>query len=496
MANLTIYLNNNKAKIEGDMKVLRELRSSLGIKHPAAFFIRHKMPKGWDGKFYYLTDHGYFKSGLLHRVINWLSDHKHTYKVKDLRNLGDTLKPKVPKELGGLKLRDYQYEAVSSIVEQKFNGIVFPVGVLNMATNAGKTLMMSAIYKSYKNRKALVLLNDGDLYEQFKREVPHLVGEENYGYVRGKEKVWNNFTVAMVQTLTENLSYYIHELVKFDIVLVDEADLADNKTYKSVIQNCFNAFCRVGLSGTIYMNDRAKDKLTNMNLESFFGPETYRVSKKEMQQMGHSTKTVVKICDGNILDERGFLSYPEAYEKLIVKNKARYEQIYKRLLFNMGYDRLPAMVICQFKPHTEKVCKYLKEKFPKLRVEYAHSGLKDKHRRVIMEDFRLGKIDILVSSYIVRRGKNLPLTRYILNASGSDSNATISQIMGRGERVHEGKSKMYIDDLYDLGKYINRHSNHRINYYRKEGVKVILLNNYGKTKKRNNKRGQGRNSRN
>lgn len=489
MANLIIYLNNNKAKIEGEMKALRELRASLGIKHPAAFFIRHKMPKGWDGKFYYLTEHGYFKSGLLRRVINWISDNGHTYTIKDLRKLNEGFKQRVPKELGGLKLRDYQYEAVSSIVNQQFNGIVFPVGVLNMATNAGKTLMMSAIFKSYKNRKALVLLNDGDLYEQFKREVPPLVGEENYGYVRGKEKVWNNFTVAMVQTLNENLNYYLHELVKFDIVLVDEADLADNKTYKSVIQNCYNAFCRVGLSGTIYMNDRAKDKLTNMNLESFFGPETYKVSKKEMQEMGHSTKTIVKICDGNTVNSKEFLSYPEAYDKLITQNADRYERIYERLLFNIGYNRLPAMVVCQFKPHTEKVSEYLKNKFPNLRIEYTHSGLKDKLRRGILEDFRLGKVDILVSSYIVRRGKNLPLTKYILNASGSDSNATVSQIMGRGERVHEAKPKMYIDDLYDLGKYINRHSNHRINYYRKEGVKVILLNNYGKTKRKNRKRG-------
>lgn len=38
-----------------------------------------------------------------------------------------------------------------------------------------------------------------------------------------------------------------------------------------------------------------------------------------------------------------------------------------------------------------------------------------------MKDFREGKIDILVSTTIIARGKNFPKLRYLLNAASMDS---------------------------------------------------------------------------
>lgn len=482
---ITIQLQNNKCKITGDRVETLKLINSLKFRHPNAFFIRQYMPKGWDGMFYPITEYGYFYAGLFRLVENKIKELGYKYSVVDIRQGVDT-NPKVPKKIGKYILRDYQYLAVKSIIEQKIKGdISLPIGVLKMATNAGKTLMMSAIWKSFKNTKAIMLINDGDLYNQFLKEIPDIIGKENMGYIRAKEAKWGNFTIAMVQTLSRDINKYKHNLSQYDIVLVDEADLSDNKSYKNIIKNCYNAFCRVGLSGTIYMSTLAKDRLKNINLESFLGPEVYNLSKREMMDMGYSTELVIKICEGNNKDIKAFLSYPEAYEKLITKNMDRHEKCIDRIIFNYGYKRLPMMVVCQFKKHTEILFKIIKDRFPELRVEYAHSGINDKIRSSILEDFRVGKVDILVTSYIVKRGKNYPLIRYILNASGSDSNSTISQLMGRGERTHESKSKVYMDDMFDKGKYLLRHSKHRVNYYKKEKVKVILLNNYGKQRKRN-----------
>ena len=74
---------------------------------------------------------------------------------------------------------------------------------------------------------------------------------------------------------------------------------------------------------------------------------------------------------------------------------------------------------------------------------------------------------------IVKRGKNFPLIKYIQNASATDSNETVSQIMGRGERKHESKTKYYLDDFMDEGMYLKRHSKHRKKYYQAEGFTLI-----------------------
>ena len=152
--------------------------------------------------------------------------------------------------------REYQGVGIQAFIDNKVGDIHFPIAVFNAATNAGKTLLMAGIWLAYQKKiPALVLLNDGDLYEQFKREIPELVGEENFGYVRGKEAKWANFTIVMVQTLSQKIHIYKTQLLKYGITFIDECDLANNKTYKTVLQACKSANVRVSLSGSIFLSN-------------------------------------------------------------------------------------------------------------------------------------------------------------------------------------------------------------------------------------------------
>lgn len=150
----------------------------------------------------------------------------------------------------------------------------------------------------------------------------------------------------------------------------------------------------------------------------------------------------------------------------------------------MSYGRLPAVIVCRFHAHIDNLYNYIKPRLPEgISIAKVHSATPDKIRKKIILDFRDGKIDVLIGSYILKRGKNFPLLRYILNASGSDNQETISQITGRGERTHDSKTKVLLDDIYDKGKYLERHSKHRVAYYMVEKLKVInLVKRYGKRK--------------
>lgn len=147
-----------------------------------------------------------------------------------------------------------------------------------------------------------------------------------------------------------------------------------------------------------------------------------------------------------------------------------------RLKWNLNQGRYPALVVCKHIAHCENLCKFFKKKLDnKYNIACVHVNTHTKLRQRIMKDFREGKIDILVSTTIIARGKNFPKLRYLLNTASMDSQEKSIQFLGRLVRKDESKSKVYLDDLHYPGNYLSRHGNHRRKYYQDQGLKVIRL---------------------
>lgn len=122
---------------------------------------------------------------------------------------------------------------------------------------------------------------------------------EDIQFIQGKNLKFGNFNVGMVQTMSQKIKEIRNELSKIDIVLVDEADVADNKQFKTVLSYLYNVRIRLGLSGSIYMSKLKKDLIHNMNLRSFFGDEIHIITKQDMVKKGYSTPVIIKITEGN-----------------------------------------------------------------------------------------------------------------------------------------------------------------------------------------------------
>lgn len=468
-----ITLTNFRCNLRMPTKELLKMKKELADRNPSAYHMRRYMPKGWDGMQHYITDKGSFKIGQLDRIVEWLlANTDFPIKVDDRRQ---PMKPMViPDKVGNKIPRPYQKEAVESILNNKIGEVHHRVGVINAATNAGKTLMMAMFFEAFQRKcKMIMLINDADLYNQFKEELPELLGDD-VGFIRGQEFIDNKFVVAMVPTLARNIAKFKNYLLKFEIVAVDECDLGGSSSYKKVLANLSQCQVRVGLSGSIYMEMKNNEQRFKWNaLRDFFGDQKFVITKREMVDIGHSTELVIKIIPGNMKPgKKG--DYDYEYNELITNNVDRHEVVYQRLMFNMKYGRVPAVIMCRYHEHIEQIYEYLKEKGV-TSIMYVHGGVKDKMRKDIIRQFRDGKFEVLVASMILKRGKNFPLLRYICNAAGGDSHETLIQIMGRGERKHESKKKVYIDDLYDRGHYLQRHSKHRVGWYKREKFKVIKL---------------------
>lgn len=473
MAHTDISITNNKCQIFASSKVMALVRKEFRYKHPSAFFIRPHMPKGWDGHIQIVTDAGYFPTGTLPKMLALLDSNKITYEIEDNRSLIKFTG--IPNKIGSDELRGYQLDVVNNIVGNNIadGSIYFPRGLVNAAPNAGKTIIMMALHLSYKKARTLILMNDGTLFKQFLKDMPKVFKPGEWGHIQGKTIVWGTITIAMAQTLTRHVSLYKKQLEALDIVLVDECDTANNKTFKNIINHTYNASIRIGLSGTLFKRNLAKDRPKNWFLWSFFGTELAIIKNKEMVEMGFSTPIVVKISKGNPYEPMSS-DYDKAYKECIINNDKRNAVIIERVKFYTKRKVTPMLIVCRYHEQVELLYKKVHAAVGlKHSVGYVHGDKPD--RDILIEKFREGKLDILISSLIVKRGQNMPLIRVIINAGGGDNPETPLQIMGRGSRKHESKKKVYYDDFLDLGTHFLRHSKHRFVYYKVEGFKIIKL---------------------
>lgn len=481
---VNIELVGNKGKLSGSPLLLKSLYDKWRIKHPNAFMIMKATHHHFDGYIKFISDYGDFRIGLLPQICKDILELRGTYTLLDSR-LPLEIKPEMVYSMGKYDLRDLQKAALKRFIHNRVGGIPFYIGVMNCSTNFGKTLLMAAIHQSFGRKlKTLVLINNSNIFKQAKSEYKDYLPGEDIKFIQGKDKVFGNFNVGMVQSIAKNIKQLKTELSKIDIVLVDEADVSDNKSYKSIMDNLYNTRIRLGLSGSIYLSKLKKDQLHNTNIMSFFGDEMYITTKEQMVKKGYSTKLIIKICKGN--DKKPNVygnNYLEVYKDVIIKNPVAHECSIDRALYNIKYNRLPAIVVTKFIEHSKVLFEaYMNN--PKIKgYRVARLDHTSKDKDYILSEFKKGNVDVLIVTYIIKRGMNLPLSVYLQNASGSDSEEDILQLMGRMERTHKGKSKAIIDDLYYYGDYVERHSKHRINYYRKTKMKVINLLAKGRKKK-------------
>lgn len=476
---LTIkIINANQGLVDGELKVLNKLYEELAIKHPNSFHIRMYSKTKWDGIVHYLSSTGKFRIGLLPMIYKMLTDWGHKVEVIDYRE-PIPVKPSVPNQIGELTPRDTQKAVIETIINHKVAGVPFYIGVQDLSVNFGKSLIMAGLFLAFKKKlKTLLLTNDSDWLEQSKGEFPKLLPDTKITYIRGGREInWSMFSIGMVQSIAKNLESYDWDLSKVDMVLIDECDLIDNKTYKSVIERLFNTRVRIGLSGTVYMSTLKKNIINNMNIRSFIGDVMSEVKIKDTIKSGDSTNVIVKIVPTNFNEGKVPLGkYPEEYEAVIIKNPKAYKASLQRALRNYNKGRFPMLVVTKYIEHCELLYKYYKDSLDgKITIAYVHSGVNTKVRNKTISDFREGKIDILISNSFISRGKNFPLLRYLQNTASVDSNEKTIQLLGRLVRTHESKKKTYLDDIAFNGKYLSRHSNHRKNYYLKQGLTVIKV---------------------
>lgn len=469
----TILLNNQKSRVLTTRVIRMRLRDIMKIKAKNYFWSPAYRRGAWDGYVNYISEeNGVFSTGLLDQVIKHLRNFKVKITIEDDREVFKGIH--IPKNLGGLKAYDYQEKARVLTLNHKIEGVRFQRGILDEATNAGKSLIAALVMASFsKKRRGLFLVNGKSLYEQALKDFEKLLPGE-IGQVNAKKTIWKRINVCMVQTLGRRIKSNPHlraELQKMDMVIVDEVDeVISRKDCQMILGQAFNATIRLGLSGTALLS---KDKVRNQNVLAYFGPVIHTISNKELVDKGISTPPKIRFFLGNHKIRRDG-DYQYELEYGIIKNVDRHRRIWERVRKHIEKGRVPIVILFRFHKHAMRIMRRIPEDIELAnRVEVVHH--ETFNRVEILEDFNKGKIQVLLASMIIKRGLNLPKMKVLINAAGGDSHVTILQVLGRTLRKHKSKKIVYIDEFWDMGMYLRRHSGHRITYYKNQKFGVSEL---------------------
>ncbi len=458
---LTINIHNSKSKIECTLEELELLRKQFRLRVPGAFFSNAFRNRTWDGYSYYVTDRGYTFTGMVPKICQFMTKENWEYELIDHRKGFRALD--IPQKVGKLELRGYQFDSTKSVLINEFEGIHFPRGILNEATNAGKNLIAAALFKAYPEDKRLIfIINRKHIYEQAKKEIAELIGREEVGWIGSEGIKWNRFMICMAGTITSRIHSLKPQLSRMDIVMVDECHYASSPTFKEILNSLENSFVRIGLSGSPFKH---KDKNKNERILAFFGPELHATTNDQLIKLGFSTKPIVVISKGNT-KVKCPKDYQQELDRGLIHSKERNGVVLRRVKHHVKKKRIPILVVAKFHNHTELLYRKISKAFPELRVDFIHVKVRD--RMAKLKRFKEGKIDILVSSKLIKEGQNLPLIKALVVAAGGDSVIDVLQLVGRALRKHKSKNRVWIDDFMDKGAYLARHSKHRIKVYKGE----------------------------
>jgi len=396
-------------------------------------------------------------TGLIDRVIRIICKAGLDFSIDDRRIFpGSQCTPLKDLALKGVKLRTYQKKAIHQcLVKER--------GILDLATNAGKTEIFIGLMKIL-NLKTLVLTHRKELLYQTSERIKERIGWSVDKVGDSLDESGNEATVAMVQTLSKLDAKDLKTRLKdFHLLICDETHHSGSalKTYYKVGMHC-PAFFRFGLSGTPFTKDEVKD----LRMIGLLGPTIMKVSNADLVEEGFSAKPEITMTEIDQSRLAG-LNYPDSYLQGIVHNAERNRKIYDKAL---ELD-LPTLIIVQ---QIEQE-KNLKQMFESNHCQFIWGEQSSEERQKALKDFKRGRVKYLISSVILDEGIDLPSIRHLILGAGGKSSIRTIQRLGRALRIDEGKDKVYISDFLDVGnQYLQAHARRRKRDYEKEGFEVSV----------------------
>ncbi len=474
---LTLRIRN-KLKIQGADQELREyLKSLLTMLNPS--WVEAQTFGRWTGnlpKYLYQfseeEDTMTVPRGMLEHI---LYDLGREWKVLDERVAPES--EKIWPE-GNIILRPNDQEpAVQELMSHENGFLSAPAG-------SGKTVMGLEVCRR-SGLKALWLTHRIELRDQAVEEAVELLElpKDRIGIIHGKKwQLGEQLTVGMIPTLNKrDLTDLADE---FGIVIVDEAHHVPSSTFLNVVEH-FNAKYLYGLTATAYRRDKLEAIMFNA-----IGPKVAEIEHMVLVEDEHLMQPLIRRrYTGWYPHQAPTMEYHDFMEAMVSASSRN-----NLIVEDVAAECRPGnycMVLVERTKHAEVLTALLKAR--DLQCEYVvgaidvddgptEKGKRRKKRAIpkkvreqIVEDFKGGRLQVLVATYdLLKEGFNFrPLNRLFL-ASPLKWRGSVVQALGRIQRTAEGKNDAVAYDYVDekIGMFTNQAESRFFRVYRKMGMPV------------------------
>lgn len=456
----------------------------------------------WDGKINFLLKDQYLQIGLWGELYRVAKDYKLDVRIDGLERVIDqTLSFSDFKDwcdeffkdgIGGdpeRKLRPYQIEAAYNIVK-------FRLSTQELATNAGKTVIvftaLAFMKATGRATNALIIVPNTNLVLQgiddFAVYGSRKVGMRMQGVYSNSPDAEGDYVFGTYHSLRE---WPVEKLSKFTTVFVDECHTTDTMSIKKIMAMCKGSRYRFGLSGTIVGEGDA----SFLTVEGNLGPQVMKVTPSDLFALGAATPVEVKVVRLNYMHEDD--------RKRLAKLRSDKHDIDGVELYNI--ERKIAIsnphrlrFICDFIAKTTKNSMVLfqsvedgygKKIYDRLReitdkeVFYVDGDISAQLREEYKQRMKTGENRVLVATFkTFSTGISIDNIHNIFFVESYKSEIIIKQSIGRGMRKQAGKDKVYIVDFVDdfshksTPNYLMEHSNARIELYQQEAFPYKIYN--------------------
>ena len=412
---------------------------------------------GWDGRVNLFTN-GNFLTGLLPEVLEVCKKNRMQVTLDDKRVIHQVAIHK-----WGVKLRDYQHDAITKAIENTVDGWWWPRGIIHIATGGGKTEVAAAMLEMLQVPSIFIVHRKDLLHQAAQRfqkyNIPcGICGDGNWDTSQRVTVATFQSIMAMQKRDPQQLGFLKQvEQVFFDEAHHIAASSQKGNTFVKLSAALPNAFMRWGLTATPFM----KDKYSNLLLQGATGKVLFSLKSDELIKKGYLAKpTVWMIRSKKKEDIPG--KWPHCYEWGIVRNEERNRKIGQEVL---GCE--PPILVLVERIHHGEILKDMTG------IPFISGDDPTEVRKEVTDDLRKGKYPAIIATTIYDEGIDIPEIKTLIIAAGGKSPIRGRQRIGRGLRKAFGKNTVKIIDFMDwTTKYLFLHSRQRLQVWKEEGYEI------------------------
>lgn len=398
-------------------------------------------------------------AGLLPRILRACKRYKIEYQLEDKRDpLPDALLSQVQ------PLREFQPEALATILHAYF-------GVINFPTGSGKSFMIRQVCRVYPHLKILVTTRSssvrGSLYDDLSENCNQGVSELGSGK---RLRLDSDIIVSTDKSL--------HKIPDDwpDLVLYDEVHRSGSLSVATELAR-FSKARRFGLSASPKGRSNNSDKM----VEALFGPDIVEVNYKSAEQAGIVSPIEVRLV--NVSSRKTFKQKSDialqkhGYWRHVARNKKIAE------VANRFGAQVQTLIMVKTVEHALNIHKYLPHfqivhrgigndrwaQFMELgMVTEKDADLKEVDTKTLRKQFEDNELKKVICTPIWNEGVDFTHLQVLIRGDGQVSPIECTQIPGRLSRIGQKSVGILIDFMDHFGEwFLTRSENRRAQYHAK-----------------------------